>query len=72
MKQEKQQVHCPQCGSEEIFKHKYSKGLIISILLLGMPIPFLKKTYHCFECNIDFKLNHEELENEKPENIYDP
>lgn len=72
MGKERQPICCPQCGSEEIFKNKVSKGLAISILLLGIPIPFLKKTYHCFECNIDFKLKPKEPENDKPKNMYDP
>lgn len=49
-------INCPHCGTEDVYKNKYSaRALAISVLLLGFPIPFLKKTYYCFECRLDFK-----------------
>lgn len=72
-KKEMISIRCPQCGSEEIFKQKIShKVFAISFLLLGFPLPFISRTYHCFECNIDFKLKPKEPENDKPKNMYDP
>ena len=48
---------CPFCHSEEIVKEKFSMPVFaISVLLLGFPIPFLRRKYHCFDCGRDFKL----------------
>lgn len=42
---------CPYCNSQNIMKEKQPGYVILfSILLLGIPIPFLNKTYHCFDC----------------------
>ncbi len=75
MANEKQLISCPQCGSTEIFKQKLpnGKGIIISFFVLGFPLPFLKRTYHCFECNLDFRVKTEEQrQDDKPKNQYDP
>ena len=49
-------IKCPYCGSENVSKAKLSKkAFAISILMLGFPIPFLNKTFHCFGCGNDFK-----------------
>lgn len=53
------EIKCPTCGSsEEVSKPQISaQAFAIGILLLGVPIPFMSKTYHCFNCGIDFKKN---------------
>lgn len=53
----KNTVVCPTCNSsEEVSKPQFSgRAFAISFLLLGFPIPFLSRTYHCFNCGIDFK-----------------
>jgi len=49
-------VRCPKCNSDEVSKPRWSASAIaISILLLGIPLPFLGKVYHCFDCGHDFK-----------------
>ena len=49
---------CPYCGSTDVIKTKLSKkGFAISILLLGAPLPFLSKQYHCFDCGKDFRAS---------------
>ena len=49
-------MECPNCGSGEILKNKISKkAFAISILFLGFPLPFISKTYHCFDCGQNFK-----------------
>ncbi len=66
-------ICCPQCGSYEIFRNKISpKVFAISVLLLGFPLPFIGRSYHCFDCNSDFKLLPKEPEKLMPKNIYDP
>jgi predicted RNA-binding Zn-ribbon protein involved in translation (DUF1610 family) len=56
MKSDVQIMTCPSCGSAEVVKCKTAGYVFVfSFLLLGFPIPFLKKTYHCFECGIEFK-----------------
>ncbi len=53
----KQTVKCPMCGSEEVSKLRISgRTFAITILLLGFPLPFIGKEYHCFDCGKDFKL----------------
>jgi len=49
-------IKCPNCGSDEVSKPKLSgQAFAISVLLLGFPLPFISKTYHCFDCGQDFK-----------------
>ena len=51
-------IICPNCGSNDTLKNKISpKVFAISLLLLGFPLPLAKRTYHCFNCSTDFKLN---------------
>ena len=48
---------CPKCGSEEVSRPKWSpQGIALGILLLGIPLPFLWKEAHCFDCGNDFKV----------------
>ncbi|MDR1810608.1 MAG: DUF2007 domain-containing protein [Prevotella sp.] len=47
---------CPFCGSAEIAARKYPGYIyVFSFLLLGFPLPFLKKAYHCFDCGLNFR-----------------
>lgn len=42
---------CPKCGSERIDLERFSRRFaFISILLLGVPIPFLWKSMRCDDC----------------------
>jgi DNA-directed RNA polymerase subunit RPC12/RpoP len=53
----KKPIACPQCSSMDVRREKVSGlAFLISVLLLGFPLPFLKRKYHCFECGMDFKL----------------
>ena len=48
-------ITCPVCNSKELSKPKYSlKSFAISVLLLGFPLIFSRKIYHCFDCTADF------------------
>lgn len=39
---------CPECQSDDIYYHKFNRRLIfLSILLLGFPIPFLRRKWIC-------------------------
>lgn len=54
-------ITCPNCGSEEVSKPKYSKRVFaISFLLLGFPLFFLKQECHCFDCGKDFNIRYAE------------
>lgn len=47
---------CPLCNSDNIRKSNQPKHLaFISILFLGFPFPFLKKSYFCFDCRNEWK-----------------
>ncbi len=51
-----EELKCPSCGSLEVSKPKPSRGsMAIAILLIGIPLPFLSKKSHCFDCETDFK-----------------
>ncbi len=42
---------CPNCGSEHVAEEKFSKTVFsLSYLLLGFPIPFVKRQYKCYDC----------------------
>jgi DNA-directed RNA polymerase subunit RPC12/RpoP len=50
------ELKCPHCGSSEISKPRFSASVFaISILLLGVPLSWMSKTIHCFDCGQDFK-----------------
>ena len=49
---------CPKCKSDNVIKKKQAGCLImLSILLFGLPIPFFKKSYYCFDCEKEWKIN---------------
>ncbi len=49
-------VRCPKCNSEEVSDPRLSvKAMVISLFLLGFPLPFMSKQRHCFDCGHDFK-----------------
>jgi len=54
---EKMNTICPYCNSDNIAK-KGTPGyiLILSIFLLGLPLPFLRTTYYCFNCDKEWKI----------------
>lgn len=48
---------CPRCGSPEVFYEKFSRPLIfLSILLLGIPMPFLSRRWTCKSCDLTWKM----------------
>ena len=55
----KQYTHsCPYCQSDEVISKKMPGYILVfSILFLGLPLPFMKKTYYCFECKKEWRVN---------------
>jgi hypothetical protein len=52
----KDQYCCPQCDSTEVFYQKFSKPWVfLSILLLGIPLPFLSREWSCRSCGATWK-----------------
>lgn len=52
------EIRCPHCNSKDTRKQKMSaKWFLISVFLLGIPLPNFKKRYFCFDCSTEFKLN---------------
>lgn len=48
---------CKFCGSDNVIKKKQAGyAVLISILLFGLPLPFFKKTYYCFDCYKEWKI----------------
>jgi transcription elongation factor Elf1 len=55
-------LNCPNCGSNELSKPKWSRqALAITILLIGFPLPFMSKEVHCFDCGLNFKLKRKNM-----------
>lgn len=54
----KQYVHsCPYCQSDEVIRKKKPGYMVLfSILLLGFPLLFMKKTYYCFDCKKEWRV----------------
>ena len=49
-------IKCSNCGSTDVMKNKLSGRMFaLSFLLLGFPLPFISRTFHCFNCGEDFK-----------------
>lgn len=48
---------CPYCNSANVTK-KSMPGyiLVLSMLLLGFPLPFLKRRYYCYDCSKEWKV----------------
>lgn len=50
------QYCCPNCDSTEVFYEKFSRPLVfLSILLLGIPLPFLSREWSCRSCGERWK-----------------
>jgi len=48
---------CKYCGSDNVIKKKQTGyAVMLSILLFGLPLPFFKKTYYCFDCEKEWKI----------------
>jgi hypothetical protein len=47
---------CPSCGSQEIYSEKLRRlPVFLSLLLLGLPLPFLSRRMVCDECDNRWK-----------------
>jgi DNA-directed RNA polymerase subunit RPC12/RpoP len=46
---------CPHCGSTEIVRKKSAFAAMLSMLLLGFPVPPFRKGNHCMDCGKNFK-----------------
>ena len=55
-------AECPACGSEEVSLVKGASSRIVSylFLLLGIPVPFRKRYFHCFNCGAEIRVRKEE------------
>ena len=48
---------CPRCESTEVFYQKFSRPMVfLSILLLGIPLPFLSRRWTCRNCELTWKM----------------
>jgi hypothetical protein len=49
-------VGCPQCRCADISYEPFSRQLVfLSILLLGIPLPFMSRTWRCDRCGHQWK-----------------
>ena len=50
-------TNCPNCNSENIIlKKKAGYAVMLSIVFMGIPFPFMKKRYFCFDCAHEWKI----------------
>ncbi|HEX2936739.1 MAG TPA: hypothetical protein VHO72_15395 [Bacteroidales bacterium] len=57
MTQKEDTVLCPYCHSDNVIKKKKAGyAIMLSILLLGLPLPFFKKSYYCFDCEKEWGI----------------
>jgi hypothetical protein len=55
--QDAEAVLCPRCGSAEVQYEKFSRPMVfLSILLLGIPVPFLSRQWTCASCELRWKV----------------
>lgn len=55
-KKDKNIIYCPKCDSDEIYFEKFDKKpVFMSWLLLGIPIPFIKRKLKCYNCGYQWK-----------------
>ncbi len=48
--------HCPKCNSTNVCYEKFSRRFaFISWILLGVPLPFIKRKWKCNECGYEWK-----------------
>lgn len=54
---EAEPTRCPRCDSTEVYYEKFSRPMIfLSILLLGIPLPFLSRRWTCRNCELTWKM----------------
>ncbi len=47
---------CPKCNSLDVYYENYARRLVyVSWLLLGFPIPFLRRRWNCGKCRYQWK-----------------
>lgn len=56
VKEKNQEPICPKCHSDNVIRKKQAGfAVMLSIFLLGIPLPFLKRSYFCFDCKNEWK-----------------
>ncbi len=52
---------CPYCDSPEVSPEKRLGPLFAITYIVGVPLPFARSTYHCFDCGKEWKVNPKSL-----------
>lgn len=53
---DKDEPVCPKCDSSDVYYEEYSRRAVFaSWLLLGIPLPFLKRKWSCKGCSYEWK-----------------
>ena len=62
MKKENNILICPFCKSDNVVKKKKTGYIImLSFLLFGLPLPFFKKSYYCFNCEKEWNKDNKAI-----------
>jgi hypothetical protein len=57
MEKESDMLTCKFCGSDNVVvKKQTGYAVMLSVMLLGLPLPVFKKTYYCFDCDKEWKI----------------
>ena len=63
MSKEKENLICPFCNSDNVVvKKQTGYAIMLMIMLLGLPLPFFKKRYYCFDCEREWKKGEKNTE----------
>lgn len=50
-------LRCPECGSERVEDRQAQRGWsFLSAAIVGLPLPFAKKRFHCEQCGHSFRM----------------
>jgi DNA-directed RNA polymerase subunit RPC12/RpoP len=57
---------CPRCNSPDVYYERFSRRLVfVSWLLLGFPLPFLKRRWKCRECGYRWRETRRAVSNSR-------
>jgi|GEM_PF-5531897 len=50
------EVYCPKCNSDNVVKMNKTGYTIMVLIMFGLPLPFFKKKYYCYDCENEWKI----------------
>lgn len=58
---DREMITCPYCGSNNVYygqaiDYKWNIPYLVLSFLMSVPLPFIRKKCHCFDCHSSFKI----------------